>query len=85
MKNPFLDAGYIIALEASDDQNHKAASRYWRKLLKSPPPLVTTAYVFDEVVTFFNSRGRHENAVEVGSNLIQTDSIELIHRRNIVL
>ncbi len=79
MKNLFLDAGYIIALEASDDQNHKAASRYWRKLLKSPPPLVTTSYVFDEVVTFFNSRGRHEKAVEVGSNLIQTDSIELIH------
>lgn len=35
--------------------------------------------MFDEVVTFFNSRSRHEKAVEVGSNLIQTDSIELIH------
>lgn len=79
MKILFLDAGYVIALEASDDQNHKAASQHWRKLLKSPPLLLTTSYVFDEVVTFFNSRGRHEKAVEVGSNLIQTDSIELIH------
>jgi predicted nucleic acid-binding protein len=79
MKTIFLDAGYVIALEASDDQNHKAASQHWRKLLKSTPLLVTTSYVFDEVITFFNSRGRHEKAVEVGSNLIQTDSIELIH------
>ena len=79
MKTLFLDAGYVIALEASDDQNHKAASQHWRKLLKSTPLLVTTSYVFDEVVTFFNSRGRQGKAVEVGSNLIQTDSIELIH------
>ena len=79
MKTLFLDAGYVIALEASDDQNHKAASQYWRKLLKSPPHLVTTSYMFDEVVTFFNSRGRHEKAVEVGDSLIQTSAIELIH------
>ena len=79
MNTLFLDAGYVIALEASDDQNHRVASQHWRRLLKSLPRLVTTSYVFDEVVTFFNSRGRHEKAVEVGSNLIQTDSIELIH------
>ena len=47
--------------------------------IKSPPQLVTTSYVFDEVITFFNSRGRHEKAVEVGDNLIQANSIELIH------
>jgi predicted nucleic acid-binding protein len=79
MNTLLLDAGYIIALEASDDQNHRAASQHWRKILKSPPRLVTTSYVFDEIVTFFNSRGQHEKAVEVGSNIIQTDSIELIH------
>ena len=79
MKTLFLDASYVIALEASDDQNHKAASQHWRKILKAPPQLVTTSYVFDEVVTFFNSRGRHEKAVEVGRNLIQADSIELIY------
>jgi predicted nucleic acid-binding protein len=79
MKTLFLDAGYVIALEASDDQNHKAASAHWRKLLKTPSQFVTTSYVFDEIVTFFNNRGRHEKAVEVGSNLIQADSIKMIH------
>lgn len=79
MKRLFLDAGYVIALETSDDQNHKAASQHWRRLLKSPLSLITTSYVFDEIVTFFNSRSRHDKAVEVGSNLIQTGLIELIH------
>jgi predicted nucleic acid-binding protein len=79
MKTLFVDSGYWIALEAADDQNHKAASSHWRKLLKSLPPLVTTSYVFDEVVTFFNSRRRHAKAVEIGDRLIESPSVELIH------
>lgn len=79
MKPLFVDAGYFIALEAADDQNHKAATQHWRKLRKSLPPLVTTCYIFDEVATFFNNRGRHEKAVEVGNNLLQSQLIELLH------
>jgi len=41
MKTLFMDTGYIIALEASDDKNHKAAVRHWRNLTKSLPLLVT--------------------------------------------
>jgi predicted nucleic acid-binding protein len=79
MKPLFLDAGYLIALEASDDQNHASADEHWRSLLDSLPPLITTSYVFDEVVTFFNSRRRHAKAVELGNNLLQSAEIELIH------
>jgi predicted nucleic acid-binding protein len=79
VKALLLDASYLVALEASDDQNHKAAALHWPKLLKALPPLVTTTYVFDEVVTFFNTRGRHEKAVEVGNNILESASIELIH------
>lgn len=79
MKPLFLDAGYVIALEASDDQNHAAADLHWRTLVNSLPPLITTTYVFDDVVTFFKSRRRHAKAVEVGNNLLQSVEIELIH------
>jgi uncharacterized protein len=79
MKPLLLDTSYLIALEASDDQNHTAALFHWQNLLKSLPPLVTTSYVFDEVVTFFNNRGYHTKAVEIGSNLMQSPSIEIIH------
>ncbi len=42
------------------------------------PRLVTTSYVFDEVVTFFNSRGAHAKAVQVGSDLLESPAVQLI-------
>ena len=79
MRRLFLDTGFLIALEARDDQYHPAALRYWRGLTESMPRLVTTSYVFDEVVTFFNSRNRHAKAVELGNVLLASRSVELIH------
>jgi predicted nucleic acid-binding protein len=79
MKPLFIDAGYLIALEASDDQHHDSAARHWRGLLQAPPPLVTTSYVFDEVVTFFNSRNRNTKAIEVGESLLGSPSVEFVH------
>jgi uncharacterized protein len=75
----FLDTGYLIALEAADDQHHKKALRHWKSFAKHRPQLVTTSYVFDEVVTFFNSRGRHSKAVELGHRLLESSSIRFFH------
>jgi predicted nucleic acid-binding protein len=79
MKSAFIDTGYLIALELAGDQNHRAALKHWRAVIKSLPLLVTTSYVFDEVVTFFNSRGHHAKAVEIGSGLLSSRSVELVH------
>ena len=38
--------------------------------LLAPEPLVTTSYVIDETVTFFNSRNLHAKAVEIGERLL---------------
>jgi predicted nucleic acid-binding protein len=78
MSTYFLDTGYLIALEASDDQHHSAAQIHWRQVLEQRPRLVTTTYVFDEVVTFFNSRGRHAKAVDIGQRLRESSSVSLI-------
>ncbi len=40
--------------------------------------LITTTYIFNEVVTFFNSRNLHYKAVEVGNRLLESPDIELI-------
>jgi len=78
MRPLFIDTGYLLALEMAHDQNHPAASQHWQSLLEALPPLITTSYVFDETVTFFNSRGYHAKAVEVGNNLLYSPSVQLI-------
>lgn len=79
MKAVFLDTSYLLALELSNDQNHRAALKHWRSAVKSLPPLVTTSYIFDEVVTYFNSRGHHAKAVEVGNGLLNSPSVRFVH------
>ena len=41
--------------------------------------IVTTSYIFDETITYLNSRNHHEKAVEVGENLLLSPTIELVH------
>jgi predicted nucleic acid-binding protein len=69
MSTLFLDTGYVIALEAADDENHETAVRHWRSLTPSLPRLVTTSYVVAEVVTFFNSKASPRQGVGIQSAL----------------
>ncbi len=75
----FLDASYIIALELADDQNHKKAIQHWQNLDKKQLKLTTTSYIFDEFVTFLNSRNLHNKAVEIGTRLINSSVVQFIH------
>ena len=45
----------------------------------APEPLVTTSYVIDETVTFFNSRNFHAKAVEIGERLLASRSVTVVH------
>jgi len=75
----FLDANYIVALEVGNDQHHHAAVKHWRDSLSaSTVRLVTTSFIFDEVVTFLNSRGQHSRAVEVGNRLLRSQLVKFI-------
>jgi len=74
----FLDTSYILSLEIKNDSAHQQVIQNWATLGISGTFLVTTTYVFDEVVTFFNSRNLHYKAVEVGNRLLESKDIELI-------
>ncbi len=78
MNTFFLDTSYVIALETADDLNHALTKQHWQSLIKGLPKLVATSYVFDEIVTFFNSRNRHAKAVEVGNRLLSSPSVQFI-------
>lgn len=75
----FIDTSYILALELANDQNHNAARHHWQQINISLPTLVTTSYIFDEVVTYFNSRTFHGKAIQVGNNLLSSPSVQLIY------
>ena len=79
MNAVFVDTGYLLALEIANDQYHQTAMQHWQGIVAERPRLVTTSYVFDEIVTFFNSRRHHAKAIEVGNNLLQSPSTQLIH------
>jgi uncharacterized protein len=74
----FLDTSFVIALELKDEQQHQIAIQYWQNLARTSPQLVTTSYVFDEIVTFFNNRNRHTKAIEVGNRLLNSKSVRFI-------
>lgn len=75
----FLDTSYLLALELINDQNHQAAQAHWQQIITTSPASVITSYVFDEVVTYFNSRNHHGKAVQVGNRLLLSPSVQFIH------
>ena len=79
MSPVFIDTSYLLALELKQDQNHEAALAHWQRVLAARPAIVTTSYIFDEVVTFFNSRGHHHKASQVGHALLHSPSVHLVH------
>jgi uncharacterized protein len=78
MRILFIDTGFLLALEISDDQHHLAATQCWRTLSKTSTRFVTTSFVFAETVTSFNSKRYHHKAVEVGNRLLNSSSVQLI-------
>ena len=79
MSPVFLDTGYLVAVEAVDDQHHSVAIKHWLQFLRNPAQLVTTSFVLDEAVTFFTSRGRHAKAIDLGRRLLSSPSVRLVH------
>lgn len=73
-----VDTSFVIALEMARDNQHKAAAKYWKGYVQNPQPLITTDWVFAEIVTFFNNKGLHAKAVEVGERLLQSRLVEII-------
>ena len=79
MPTVFLDTGYLLALELANDQHHEAALQHWRQVSRDRPGLVTTSYVLNETATFFNSRGYHSKAVSIGTTLLESPTVDLVH------
>jgi uncharacterized protein len=78
----FLDTSYIVALEIKNEDVHVRVTEHWLSLFPQRPQILTTTYVFDEVVTLLNSRKLHGKAVEVGTLLLESPDILLVEIDN---
>jgi predicted nucleic acid-binding protein len=76
MTRLFVDSSFLVALEDLSDQNHAAAVRFWATIPKSAE-LISTTFVLDEVVTFFNSRGMHAKALSVGRRMLDSTTLQV--------
>jgi uncharacterized protein len=75
----FVDTGYLLALERQTDENHRRALGHWRSMRdRGLPRLVTTTYVFDEVVTYLSLRGLQGSAVKTGKRLLGSPTVERV-------
>lgn len=74
----FADSSYLIALEAANDQSHQSALRHWASLDMASIELVVTSFIFDEIVTFLNSKGMHSKAVQLGNSLLRSSHIQFV-------
>ena len=79
MKPLFLDTSFAVALNASDDQSHRYAVDGWQAVVSQRRRLLTTTFILDEAVTLLNARGLHGLAVAVGTQLIQSPAVTLLH------
>jgi predicted nucleic acid-binding protein len=76
-----VDTSYWLALELARDQYHQVAISHWQSvaLLSSPLTLVTTSFIFAEVVAYMSNHGFHRKAVQFGNNLMQDPFVQFIH------
>ena len=79
MHSFFLDTSFLIALEFQYDQYHRQAREMWIDISTKNPKLVTTSFIFNEIVTHINTRKHHQVALKIGDNLLRSASIKLVH------
>jgi predicted nucleic acid-binding protein len=64
-------------MELANDQDHARAITHWERISPANQPLLTTTFVFSEVVTYLNSRRFHSRACEVGDRLLHSEQVQL--------
>ena len=71
----FSDTTFLVALFNVKDAHHRRAVEEMRRLAKQPsrlPVLITTDYIFDELITaLFIRTKRHDIAVAAGRTLLE--------------
>lgn len=77
--NLFVDSSAWIALFDRSDKYHPLAASEFARLSGDPINLLTSDYVFDEVMTFLRRKIGYHVAKSCGSWILATKYVEFIH------
>jgi len=78
VKSTFVDTSAFVALVDRKDRNHRSAKRALGALAKARTPLITSAFVADEVITLVRMRLSHAIAVQTGEALLRSQWCRLL-------
>lgn len=74
----FVDTSALVGKFLEEDEHHHRATSAMRGLLREGRHLISTDYIFDEVVTRIRGLGGHSNAMKAGDGILESEVIELI-------
>jgi len=75
LRRIFVDTSFFYAHAYADDPHHREAVKF---LKSSPAPLVTTNFVFDELVTILRYNFGHRVAVLYGESLRKSRLVTIV-------
>jgi predicted nucleic acid-binding protein len=73
----FVDANYFLALYNPVDDLHQEAKRIARRLGRTGE-LITSNYIFSEIVTIFSQRVGRAEAITLGEALLNSDLLKIV-------
>src|SRR5439155_17612191 len=74
----FVDTSALVGKLLEADERHSRAQETMRRLLRQGRELLTTDYIFDEVITRVRGRADHQSTVKAGDSILSSTLIEMV-------
>lgn len=75
----FIDTGAFYARYVARDQYHDNAVSLWKKIEKERPPLVTTNFVLEELVSLLIYRFGSQDGLQAAREIYASHAFEIVH------
>ena len=78
MSKIFVDTSAWAAFFNVSDDNHKNAISHWEQIKKKNIPLITSHFIFDELITLLRIRAGYAMAEKSGKTLLESPSLNML-------
>ena len=78
MNKIFVDTSAWVAFFNSSDANHEKALLQWESIKQKKSPLITSYFIFDELVTLLRMKSGYVMAEKAGKTLLTSPSLQML-------